>query len=192
MKRPYSSLESSGHTPNSKNASFQSQKSTQTPQLTSDWQQHRDLNPVQRTFQLDFNYWMAVQRLDMKGVIEIVQSIALGEKATSTGSATDPANIAIVTISNIDHEALGDSLSLCPYLSSCSSMPTLLVEKADLPNLTSQGNPQYDWFYNDVKELNSMLLWPHIPRSPVDDEVLVSSLLSSHLITFKVQFYYIL
>ncbi|RYH26725.1 hypothetical protein EON65_14050 [archaeon] len=173
-------------------SSSQVRKTTTIPvptTLPSDWQQHRDVNPVQRKVTLDFNYWMEARRLDIKGIHDVISSLVTGQKAACLGQALDNVeNVVIVTVSEVNHEHLAAHMSSCSFLSSCSSVPTLLVERADLPNLSAQNNtsPLYDWYYNDVKELNALLLWPYVPRIMAKDDVKLADAIDSHLVTFKV------
>eukprot|EP01031_Cornospumella_fuschlensis_P032456 gene32456-39244_t len=148
--------------------------------------------PVQRGVHLDFNYWIRNNRLEVKGLHEVINSLVAGNKSACLGHVHPPKdNVVIVTLAEVNHEVLSCHLSACPFLSNCSSVPTLIVDRAGLPNITNQGqiinsaSPSYDWYYSDVKDLNAQLLWPTIPRTLANERMQLKDLVDNNLMTFK-------
>lgn len=138
-------------------------------QLPDNWTVQRDVYPHQGSLSLDFNYWISHTRVEADLLSEIIASLLSGKKSAALASAIKVNHLYLIAVSGLDHSELKAHLvqqeeqpagSRLHFLSTASSMPSLLVQRS---------NPySEEWFYNDVKSLNSFLLWPLIPRGKAD------------------------
>eukprot|EP01039_Chlorochromonas_danica_P002989 gene2989-3259_t len=143
---------------------------TNPTRLPDDWTIQRNVYPHQGSLPLDFNYWISHSRMEADLLSEIITSLLSGKKSAALASARKVNHLYLIAVSGLDHSELKAHLaqqeeqpaggSRRHFLCTASSMPSLLVQRSNPYN--------EEWFYNDVKPLNSFLLWPLIPRGKAD------------------------
>lgn len=123
---------------------------------------------------LHFNYWM--QKGDVKALlpseVQHLLSCYLSEcnpqLGVSPSQCRTTKNIVVVCVNGVDTELLSEQCqeNRTPFLAATSSMPVIAVRKFQSQKTNSEGrvlaNPN-PWFYNDVKSLESELLYTMLP-----------------------------
>lgn len=128
-------------------------------QPTEDKSNARNMVPWEGDVALDFNFWMRHTEIDSIAIAELITCLLENTKSPCLGSALDANSVVVLAVHSIDHAKLFAALPSCSFLSSCSSMPSLLVHRDSVLSYKPS-----NWFYNDVKSLGSLLFWPLVPR----------------------------
>lgn len=148
-----------------------------------EWDVKRNVFPFQSDVGLSFNYWISHNEgLEALQIADVVASILHGQPSEVLSGVMAAEKVVIVAAHAVSQDDLRRYLSSCAFLSSCSSMPTLFVQR---DSLLVNAEKAHSWFYNDTRVMNATLLWPSIPRTVGKRDSTFLSLIGKHLLTLS-------
>jgi hypothetical protein len=124
--------------------------------------------------ELDFNFWVSNRYLTIEHIVNLLDSLVFKKKPLSVktlgNSSSNPSSsVVCLFLQGFDPYYYTDHQSNLSFLTECSSMPfvsakidPLKASRSSGANDNSSNNNANPWFWNDVKNILSLLLWPTI------------------------------
>lgn len=149
------------------------------------WWKQRNKFPYQSEngYPLDFNFWVTHSNLVDYHLVDIIESALFQGKPHSLGKvSTQPERVMIMTLNGVDSKDVIDAIPELAFLKNSTSVPILSVTTDQYQESTN------NWFYNDVRSLSALLLWPKVPTVSFESVQQIPSIdiFKQHKVTFLV------
>jgi hypothetical protein len=151
------------------------------------WWKQRNRYPYQSEegYPLDFNFWVTHSNLVDYHLVDIIESALFHGKPAGLGKVSaQPERVMIMTLNGVDSKDVIDDFSELEFLKNSTSVPLLSVTTDQYQESTN------NWFYNDVRSLSALLLWPKVPSISLEtiQQIPAIDVFKQHKATFLVSY----
>lgn len=115
---------------------------------------------------LNFNHWMSHYHATSDHMFELIRSMHNNSKSSIISENFNPggSNLVIISIDGLKSDLIQEQIDRFPYFRQSSSFPYLTSL-----NYRQNNDKLYIWNYFDVDHNQSLLLWPKVSMSPIEN-----------------------